>query len=74
MKRFIIIALATVGMAASSVAFAAHYEVYASRAECKAAAKVASQAGETVADCRHVDGGWTYDPQACQDGQCQPDY
>jgi hypothetical protein len=73
MKNLLFIALAAVGAAASSAAFAAHYEVYPTRAECKAAAKIASQAGEMVSDCRLVDGGWTYDPVACQDGQCQPE-
>jgi hypothetical protein len=73
MKKLMIIALLTVSAAASSAAFAAHYEVFSTRAECKAAAKAANLAGETVSDCRLVDGGWTYDPVACQDGQCRPD-
>ena len=73
MKKFMIMALLTASAAVSSAAFAAHYEVYSTQAQCKAAAKAASQAGETVSDCRLVDGGWTYDTLTCQDGQCQPD-
>ncbi|VVT19519.1 exported hypothetical protein [Sphingomonas sp. EC-HK361] len=74
MKKLMIAAVALAGMAGSSAAFAAHYtHLYGTWSECRAAAKVATKAGETVYDCRLVDGGWTYDPPACQDGQCTPD-
>jgi hypothetical protein len=73
MKNFMTIALLAAGAGVSSVALAAPYEVYATKAECKVAAKAASAAGEIVGDCRFVDGGWTYEPEACNDGQCWPD-
>ncbi len=73
MKKLLFITLLTVGAAGASVAFAAPFTVFPTFAECRAAAKVAVRAGETVVDCHLVDGGWTYNPPRCQDGQCSAD-
>lgn len=74
MKKLMIAAMALAGVSGSSAALAAHYaHLYGTWSECRTAAKAATKAGEDVYDCRLVDGGWTYDPPACQDGQCTPD-
>ena len=74
MKKLIVAAFVLTSVAGSSAAFAAHYDhLYSTWAQCRAASKAAVQAGYTVYDCRLVDGGWTYDPPTCQDGQCTPD-
>ena len=73
MRKLLIVALLTASAAVSSAAFAAHYDVYPTRAACKVAARAASLAGQVVSDCHLVDGGWTYDSASCQDGQCLPD-
>lgn len=73
MKKLIIAALMVTGVAGPSVLAQERYTVFPTRAECRDAAKAAAQAGEAVRDCRKVDGGWTYEPRSCQDGQCMPD-
>ncbi len=73
MKSIVIAALFLTGAAGTAAVAAGHYTTYPTWAECRAAAKVATKAGQTVYDCRQVDGGWTFDPPACQDGQCTPD-
>lgn len=73
MKNFMIIALLAGSVVASSSAIAAEYELYPTRDECRTAAKTAWQSGEPVSDCRQVDGGWTFTPKSCQDGQCTVD-
>ena len=73
MKKLIVIAALTVSAVGASVAIAASYTVFPTLTECKAAAKAAVRVGETVADCHLADGGWTYNPPKCQDGQCLPD-
>lgn len=73
MKNLVMMALLASSVVISSSAMAAGYEVYSTREECRAAAKTAWQSGEAVTDCRQVDGGWTYTPKSCQDGQCSID-
>ncbi|MEW9857001.1 hypothetical protein [Novosphingobium sp. M1R2S20] len=73
MKKLVIAALLVTGVAGPSAFAQGRYDVFATWSECRAAAKLAAQAGETVSDCRKVDGGWTYNPRSCQDGQCMPD-
>lgn len=73
MNKLMMIALLAGSAVISSSAVAADYGPFPTRDECRAAARAASQSGEAVTDCRQVDGGWTYTPKRCQDGQCTAD-
>lgn len=73
MKKMMIVGLMITSAAVSSAALASHDSaVYSSLSDCRAALKAARMTDPTLnsRECRRVDGGYSFAPRKCQDGQC----